>query len=472
MKEMKTLTVGGQTYKIVDGNAVHFDGPQDLTPKQQAQARDNLGITINPDIHAEYFTITKDGVLSLKPEYRGASPFTTYLDSISDMGSGVAGSKNVELPKFLVIPEIVDDIAVDSLADGIFCNNDMIEQAVLPATITTIPLMAFAACNQLKHLHNTDFITDIEDGALQTTILRKISFPKLKTMGASAFNGCDKLIYADIGEVESIPDRAFFRCDSLNTVKARGVVTSVGTLSFQHTPKLNKADFLKNVTNIGKLAFLGSDIEYPWDTLTGCTFGANATSLQFNPTDFWSACSFTPCENPVPTHLSQNDPLWMSKTIGGSTKKYVAGCALFATMHMYSGMTGTKFDSPEEFVELVRSVNPSLIDSYSGTSKRCCQILKALGLNAQHYDECDQTALQALYDALAAGGYAFHIVPDGTGIGGHAIMSCGITSDGELIFVDSAYQMSSGDGRIPKPKYAFKYKNFIAKSNDITIVMP
>lgn len=43
MIEMKTLTMGGKTRKVVDGNAVHFDAPQDLTPEEQAQARDNVG---------------------------------------------------------------------------------------------------------------------------------------------------------------------------------------------------------------------------------------------------------------------------------------------------------------------------------------------------------------------------------------------------------------------------------------------
>ncbi|MBQ9095856.1 MAG: hypothetical protein IJY53_05935, partial [Akkermansia sp.] len=78
----------------------------------------------DPNRHAEYFTITEDGVLSLKPEYRGEPAKTTYPDAISDMGVGVAGSQNAELPEHLVIPEVVDipgiigEVATARIADG------------------------------------------------------------------------------------------------------------------------------------------------------------------------------------------------------------------------------------------------------------------------------------------------------------------------------------------------------------------
>lgn len=58
MKYMKTLTVGEQTYKIVDDNAVHF-AEQTLTTEQQAQARANIG------------AVTVDDVISALPVYKG-----------------------------------------------------------------------------------------------------------------------------------------------------------------------------------------------------------------------------------------------------------------------------------------------------------------------------------------------------------------------------------------------------------------
>ena len=43
MAKMKTLTVGGQTYTVQDPEAVSF-ASQVLTPQQQRQARENIGV--------------------------------------------------------------------------------------------------------------------------------------------------------------------------------------------------------------------------------------------------------------------------------------------------------------------------------------------------------------------------------------------------------------------------------------------
>ena len=43
MKEMKTLTINGESYAITDDGAIRFSNEQSLTPEQQAQARANIG---------------------------------------------------------------------------------------------------------------------------------------------------------------------------------------------------------------------------------------------------------------------------------------------------------------------------------------------------------------------------------------------------------------------------------------------
>lgn len=44
MADMKTLTIGKQTFDVVDGKSVHFT-EQTLTEEQKAQARENIGVT-------------------------------------------------------------------------------------------------------------------------------------------------------------------------------------------------------------------------------------------------------------------------------------------------------------------------------------------------------------------------------------------------------------------------------------------
>lgn len=66
MPEMKTLTIGGQEFTVVDQAAVHFT-KQNLTEEQQAQARENLGIT------------SSDVVLATNKSTMDASAFTQTM---------------------------------------------------------------------------------------------------------------------------------------------------------------------------------------------------------------------------------------------------------------------------------------------------------------------------------------------------------------------------------------------------------
>lgn len=53
MPDMKTLTVGENTYTVVDGSAVHFT-EQTLTAEQRAQARKNIGIYSGTEIPSDW----------------------------------------------------------------------------------------------------------------------------------------------------------------------------------------------------------------------------------------------------------------------------------------------------------------------------------------------------------------------------------------------------------------------------------
>jgi hypothetical protein len=54
--------------------------------------------------HSEYFEINEDGIISLKPEYRGYGR-KSFEYSISDNGEGFRGSLNHTLPEHIYIPE-------------------------------------------------------------------------------------------------------------------------------------------------------------------------------------------------------------------------------------------------------------------------------------------------------------------------------------------------------------------------------
>lgn len=420
--------------------------PQILTAEQQAQARENIGVYDGSNIHAAYFTITEDGVLSLKPEYRGNPTKNTYPDAISDNGEGVVGSRNAELPEHLVIPEsvdlggIVESVAVDRIADGAFYGNKVIKTITFPKTVKEIPASCFQDC-LVENVYGVEQVTTIGTASFKYSNIKNVNLPNLATMGEGAFMNCSYITHANIGNVTEIPADGFMKCYALSRVESNNQVVSVGHTAFHNTVRLANADFVQNLTSIGAGAFIKSSLEYDWSQLENCTFGNNATSLQINPTDFWSACSVTPCENPMPTVLSQKDPRWKDRGIGNSGKTYSQGCMLFSIMSIYCGIHNLHLSTVEEFEEIIEGIKPGHLDTYTIDILNVPAFVEPLGLTGTLVDNYNQDNLQILYDALADGKYAVINTSSGAINGsmtGHAIVAYGLTPSGKIMFADSS----------------------------------
>jgi hypothetical protein len=61
MPNMKTLTINGVAFNVIDDDAVRFNELQELTPDQKAQARANIG------------AVTVEDVLTALPTWQGGS---------------------------------------------------------------------------------------------------------------------------------------------------------------------------------------------------------------------------------------------------------------------------------------------------------------------------------------------------------------------------------------------------------------
>lgn len=455
---------------------VAYINSEDNETITDVSAGTGCGASYAPDCHAEYFQVTEDGVASLKPEYRGQSTRTQYEAAISDKGSGVAGSKNTELPEHLVIPEIVDGILVDSLADGTFSQNMAIKAIILPKTISVIPDYCFEQCLYLTDVYNTENITKLGARSMQCTGISRAYFPNLKNMGTdNVFYLCGKLVYADIGSVTDIPDLAFERCSSLNCIKNSGTIKTVGKRAFRNTVKLKRVDFIPDLTSIGNYAFYKSKVEYDWNILSNCTFGTNATSAQLNPTDIWSNCTFTACQNPIPTRFSQQDPRWVDRVFtthhtSGRTLKYSAGCQWMCVMHIYCGINNITLSSATEFETIVDNINPTLRNTFESNSQSTTNFMNSLGLNATYYSSITQTSLQAIYNALSSGGYACVEVGTNEKISGHTVVIYGVNENGEFLVLDSESDTYADKSNYLM--YSLPYKNMIAPGAKLIIVTP
>lgn len=414
-------------------------------------------ININPNCHAEYFTISDDGELSLKPEYRGATTKSEYINSISDMGAGVAGSLNSELPSDLVIPEVVDEMAVDRLSSGMFHDNTAIETLTFPLTVDEIPEFCCHLAVNLRTLKNTEHIKKIGTRAFASCRLEKVIFSNLEELGGSfVFLYNPHIVYADLGNITAIPANTFTDNLALTKVKADDVKT-VGNYAFINTARLVNADFIGSLTSIGKCGFWRSDVEFDWSSLTNCTFGDNATPLRVNPTDFWSELAPTACENPLPTKLNQCDKRWKNRTIGITDRTYYDGCEFLVVAHAICGHNNLAFTTVMEFEDYLNGVNPELLQSYAETRDSIIVIARNLGLTVNEYANWNKESLSALYEALASGGYA--LVEVGT-IGGHANLVYGINEKKELMCLETMQKYFYDDTKVTL--YTMPFHKFIA----------
>lgn len=455
---------------IIQKGAVSYD-PQELTEEQKAQARENIGAVCRNDMtnqnqHAKYFDITEDGVLSLKAEYRGATTYPSLASSISDNGAGVNGSANQMLPSILFIPETVNGIVVTSIADGAFINNLAFVDVVLPCTIDSLPNRCFYGCFSLEYIYNTENITSIGVRCFNECASLKIAkFPNLtevlsESNGAWTFARSLSLVFADIGKLTTIPARMFYGNVNLQRVRSRGAITSVGDAAFFKDVRLQNIGDMSELTTIGSMAFVGPNMkDVDWYTFTGDGISAYATPAKINPTDIWSECTYTPCENPLPTYLSQKNPEWTNLTIGSSSIKYGSGCNLMVLIHAYCGLHNIKLNNPQEFEEIANSIKPGVLDSYTTNKSSFQSIATDIGLQWQHYGEWTAASLQAVYDALADGKYvAIRIGNGGPQPVGHMVLVYGVTSDGQFMIVDSE-NLNFLDHTIPFT-YTVFYKNY------------
>ncbi len=410
--------------------------------------------------HEQYFEISADGLLALKPEYRGA--FDLKLDdedaskitadncpyAISDMGVGVAGSKNHELPEELIIPSTVNGITTTISRTAAFAYNQRIRKITLPDTWAALPNgFAYRAYN-LEEVENTENILQIQSYCFNNTKIKKMLFPKLTGMGSYSFWGCSQLEYVDIGSVTAIGKNAFAQDNKLKEIEIDNPVQEIKEGAFWGCSNLRTIENIvaPNVTtSIGAGAFINCRATYDWDKLTNCTFGTNATSEQLHSTKFWEGVTFKPCSNKALSFLNQGDLRWRNVLIGNGGDKdrnFEDGCLLMSVMGVYCSLNNINVDDARDFIDIC-TINGIDTTKYypSMGSDYMCDLYDKLGMNYELISTpLDANKLKTLYDALAEGKYAVtHTFSSATSSGtAHAVAITGIYPTGELLVQDSS----------------------------------
>lgn len=138
-----------------------------------------------------------------------------------------------------------------------------ITQVTLPSNLKSIGMAAFAGCESLAEFNFPETLDSIAAYAFSDTQLSTVVLPEgLKHLGKGVFYNIPSLTSATIVTTNNIdiPESAFEYCSNLNTVNL-GNINSIGERAFKGTTQLNSLNFTSgnnNLTYIGKEAFVGS----------------------------------------------------------------------------------------------------------------------------------------------------------------------------------------------------------------------
>lgn len=428
-----------------------------------------VGTTLNPekiggsgnstktDIYEKYFDITEEGIISLKPEYRGKyNNLTAAADSVvastslpyavSDNGVDEVGSKYYELPHEIYIPLTVNGIIVTGYQKGIFACNLRVERIVLNPNVTALNSAFVYRAFNFKELYNTEHITSVGPSCFIHTKIKDIKFPNLTSLSPDAFRTCPELEYANIGKLKDIPKQAFVCCYKLKGVEINEPVNTIGNGAFLNCYNLRTIDNIvtPNVTtSIGKSAFVGCRATYDWASLTGCTFSSYATADQLHATKFWEGVEFTPCENQAKSFLSQQDIRWQDViTDPEKPATFSIGCEAMSVMGVWCSLYNVTVDDARDYLEICKKNGTEFkyVDNGLNT-ENAHAFYNAMGLSysAIAWGGFSKGSVENIYKALAEGKYVIIEVPKGPDyVNGHVVAITGISPMGELLIQDPA----------------------------------
>lgn len=121
-------------------------------------------------------------------------------------------------------------------ASKFYAGGELIEELVVPDSVTAIPDYAFYMCENLVSVSTGKGVTEI---------------------GSNAFYGCDNLESVEIaGKVEKMGDLAFADCPALSALQIGGEVGIIGEYAFLNCASINSVTVPSGVERIEEAAFM------------------------------------------------------------------------------------------------------------------------------------------------------------------------------------------------------------------------
>lgn len=172
----------------------------------------------------------------------------------------------------VTIPETIEEYTVVAIGDYAFYDCDL-QVVNIPKSVKTIGKYAFDGCGKLISANMVNGLESIGEMAFfQCYALTGITIPNtVKTIGVNAFAYSSKVTSLTIGKsVESIGEGAFKSCTNLEEIVIPESVTAIGGSAFN------------NCKNATKLTIEGVINEWGQNVFYGCTYMTSASLAEGN----------------------------------------------------------------------------------------------------------------------------------------------------------------------------------------------
>lgn len=217
----------------------------------------------------------------------GASPES---DFVFDSSTGTI-TKYVGLGGIVEIPSVIGGVAVNSVGESAFEDNDNLQSITIPDGVTSIGMQAFAACDYLKTVTIPNGVTIIGDYAFSGCLrLSSLAIPQgLNSINEGTFSGCISLASISVPSgVTSIKRYAFRGCANLSSISMPDSVASIESEAFGQCKSLISLTIPKGVSSIESGAFSEclslqsfkvSNLNSSFTSLGGVLFDKEAVTL-------------------------------------------------------------------------------------------------------------------------------------------------------------------------------------------------